>query len=85
MISLSDLLSKYKNLVPTDSLKKEAAILIIDKLFEIKLEKKDLSVSNNIIYLKTSSKLKSEVFIHKAEILRELKEILKQNAPKDIK
>ena len=82
---LSDLLSKYRNLIPTDSLKKEAVIEVIMKCFNINLEKKDISLSNNIIYLKTSTKLKAEVFIHKAEILRDLKEILKQNTLKDIK
>jgi len=85
MILLSDLLSKYKNLVPTDSIKKEAAIEVIDKLFKIKLDKKDISISNNIIYLKTSSKLRTEVFMHKAEVLKRLAMILAKNAPKDIR
>ncbi len=85
MIILKELLSKYKNLVPTDSLKKEAVIEVISKCFKINLEKKDISLSNNIIFLKTSTKLKSEVFIHKKDILRDLKEILKQNAPQDIR
>jgi len=85
MILLSDLLSKYKNLIPTDSLKKEAVIEVISKCFGIDLEKKDISISNNIIYLKTSTKLKAEVFMHKINILRALKEILKQNTPSDIK
>jgi len=85
MISLSDLLSKYKNIVPTDSLKKEAVIEVIDKMFDLKLEKKDVSVSNNIIYLKCSTKLKSEIFIHKTEILKKLSDILSREAPKDIK
>jgi len=85
MKSLGDLLSRYKNIVPTDSLKKEAAIEVIDKMFDLKLEKKYVSVSNNIIYLKCSTKLKSEVFIHKTEILKKLSEILGKNPPRDIK
>jgi len=85
MILLSSLLEKYKNIVPTDSLKKEAVIEVISKCFQINLEKKDISLSNNVIYLKTSSKLKSEVFMHKIMILKNLKDILKQNAPNDIR
>jgi len=85
MISLSDLLSKYKNIVPTDSLKKEAAIDVIDKMFDLKLEKKDVSVSNNIVYLKCSTKLKSEVFMHKTEIMKKLGDILGKESLKDIK
>lgn len=85
MILLSELLSKYKNLVPTDSIKKEAVIEVISKCFQIDLEKKDISLSNNIIYLKTSTKLKSEIFMHKKEILRQLKEILAKDYPGDIR
>lgn len=82
---IGNLLSKYRNLVPTDSLKKEAVIEVITKCFQINLEKKDISINNNIIYLKTSTKLKGEVFMHKIAILKDLKEILKQNAPIDIR
>ena len=44
---LGDLLSKYKNIIPTDSLKKEAVIEVIDKMFDLKLEKKgDLYIAS---------------------------------------
>lgn len=85
MILLSDLLAKYKNLVPTDSIKKEAVIEVISKVFQIDLQKTDISLSNNIIFLKTSSKLKAEVFMNKTSIMRDLKKILQQNTPRDIK
>ncbi|MCX6713055.1 MAG: hypothetical protein NTY66_02505 [Candidatus Vogelbacteria bacterium] len=85
MKSCADLLAKYQNLKPTDSIKKEAAIEVINKLFDLKLEKKELSIGNNIIRINSSTKLKSEVFIHKAEIMRSLREILGKECPKDIK
>ena len=85
MKSLADLLSKYNKIVPTDSLKKSAVVEVIDRMFDLKLEKKDVSVSNNIIFLKCSTKLKAEIFMHRTEILKKLAEILVKSAPSDIR
>ena len=85
MTLIKDLLARYKNLKPTDSVKKEALIEILAKMFGIAVERGSISVANNIIYLKTSTKIKAEVFIHKTEVLKQLKEILGKNTPKDIR
>ena len=85
MKSLSDLLSKYKDLIPTDSLIKEAVVEVMDKMFDVKLDKKDITVSRGVIYLKTSNTVKMEILIHKREIMKKLEEILVKNPPKDIR
>lgn len=85
MIPLSSLLERYRNLTPTDSLKKEAVLDVITKCFSINLKKDDISIQNNIVYLKISPKLKSEVFLNKKKILESLGKILINNTPKDIR
>jgi hypothetical protein len=85
MKSLGDLLAKYQNIKPTDSIKKEAVIEVIRERFGIKLEKKDIALSSNTFYLRCSTKLKAEVFMLKKNILKDLKDILASNAPSDIR
>jgi len=85
VIPLSSLLERYRNLTPTDSLKKIAVLEVITNCFGIDLKKEDISIQNNIIYLKTSPKLKGEVFINKKKILESLGKILTNNTPKDIR
>ncbi|MEK7478136.1 MAG: hypothetical protein AAB645_02095 [Patescibacteria group bacterium] len=84
MKTLNDLLAKYKNIIPTDSLKKEAIIKIIDEKTGIKLDKKDITFNHHNAYLKTSSKIKGEVYINKRSVLIGLKEMLGKNCPEDI-
>lgn len=85
MKSIADLLAKYKNLKPTDGIKKEAVIEVLRKKFDLVLKKDDLSVTNNVVYLKCSPQLRSEIYLHKADLMADLREILGDELIRDLK
>ncbi len=81
---IKNLLARYKNLAPKDDFKKEAVIKVLKEKLNIELNKKDVTFSHHRAYLKTSPKIKGEVFINKRSILANLKELLGENYPNDI-
>lgn len=82
---LSSFLAKYKNLKPADDFKKETVKDIIFKIVGLEIDKKNISVVNQVIYLNISPKAKAEIYMNKNRIIKELSEILDKAAPKDIR
>ena len=73
-------LSKFRLLTPPDQFIKKECISVIKDMFGVEIEKENLSVKNNTIYINTSSTVKSELFIKKESLLVELsKRISKYN------
>lgn len=85
MKNLSDLLAKYRQLKPTDSLKKEALQEAIKQYLGIEIEKSHLKITNNVAFLKLSPLTRMEILAHKAEILRTLAEKLPNFPLKDLR
>lgn len=81
---IKNLLERYKNLGPKDDFKKEAVIKVINEQIGIRLDKKDITFNHHNAYLKTSPKIKGEVYINKRSVLIGLKEMLGKNCPEDI-
>jgi len=78
-------LKKFKNLIsPHDSIKK-ATIDSIKKATGINIDKKNISFKNGIVYIKTQHHEKSYIFLNKKNILNNIKNILKEKTPNDIK
>ncbi|GMQ95349.1 MAG: hypothetical protein BMS9Abin13_462 [Patescibacteria group bacterium] len=63
---------------------REMVIIVVKQETGIHINKRDVSVQNNTVYIKVKPLLKNEIFIHKMEILDELKKNLKEKAPKNI-
>ena len=73
-------LSKFRLLTPPDQFIKKECISVIKDMWGVEIEKENLSVKNNTIYINTSSTVKSELFIKKESLLVELsKRISKYN------
>lgn len=73
-------LNKFKNLTPPHYFIKKELTLSIKKILNINIKKEHISISSDIIYVKTSPIIKSEIFIKKNLILQDLsKRISKYN------
>lgn len=84
-ISLSKLLDKYKNIVPTERIIREAVEKAIKETINIELERKDISYTKGVVYVNTSTLVKNKVYLNKEKILYNLRENLGKKAPKDIR
>lgn len=73
---LKNFLKKYSQLAKERGLLKEVVIDSINKTINIKLTEKDFDIKNSVVYIKKSSAVKSEIFIHKEKILKEINEVL---------
>ena len=82
---IKSFLSKYKKLTTNHNLLRDVVLDCINKKTKILIQKKDIKIVNNVVYIKTKPIVKSEIFIHKEYILNEINNILPTKTIKDIK
>lgn len=74
MFSLNIFLEKFKNITPPD----EAIRLLLAEMVKeetgIEVSKKNISIRNNIAYIKTTPIYKNEIYIQKGKIILKIKE-----------
>lgn len=80
---ISDLLNKYREILPSDKIIKDA-IIYVSSNFGIDLKKENIKISRDVVYINSDFITKSKLFVNKIEIMRELKNILSKKTPKDI-
>ena len=85
MNSLGDFLGRFKSILLAPGALKKPVIESISRIAGIDLESKDIELKDGIIYLKTHSLIKNEIYMRKASILKELEAFLGKKAPKDIR
>ncbi len=79
MFNIEDFLIKFKNIKPpNDTTRGYVSDVIFDTL-NIKIEKVNIKINNNSIYIKTSHIIKNEIFLNKQKILNELNNKLGKN------
>ncbi len=88
IVKVGDLFSKYKNILkaPEGSVKK-AFVEVVADLLQINVKENNLGYSphTKVVSIKSGGPLKSELLLHKTEILTHLKGRLgAESAPKDI-
>ena len=69
-------LDRFRHLTPPDQFIKKECISVIKNRLNVEIKKEDISIKNNIIYINTSSTIKSELFIKKEDLLKELSECI---------
>ena len=69
MKNLNILLSKFKNIKAPDISARKAFINIIEEMYGIKLDLKDVKVFNNTIFYNASSTIKAELKLNEVTIL----------------
>jgi len=75
---IKDLLEKYVHIKPKDKIIKEAYTEIIKEIFHHTISTKDVSVTRNILYVKTHPTLKHEIHLRKHEVICLLNKKLRQ-------
>lgn len=81
---IGDFFARFANITPTERIVKEAARAAIEEIMRITLSPKAMVYQNKTLYLKESSVVKGEIFLHKKQILSALAKKLGADAPKDI-
>jgi hypothetical protein len=85
MIELKDLLLNFKNILVSESAKKEGICRIISEEIKIDLKTEDIQIKNGIIFLNIKPIYKNEIFLKKDKIFSKLKETLGKKAPSDFR
>jgi hypothetical protein len=85
MNNLGGLFDKFKNIFTDAKFQKDAIVSIMNSTAKIQLDPKDIDIKDYKIILKGSPALKSTVFMYKQKILSELKNVLGNKAPNDIR
>lgn len=74
MLQISQLLDRFKNITNSEKIKKQLIIDIFNKN-KIPININQISISRNTIFLKVNPIIKTEAFLKKEEIIRQIKEI----------
>lgn len=75
MIHLSELLNRFKNLGLGEKTTKEVLVAEINNLIgQNTISTKDIKIQNGTAFVRGGSALKSEIFIHKDQILKQARE-----------
>ncbi|MBU0722924.1 hypothetical protein KJ973_02125 [Patescibacteria group bacterium] len=82
--SLSSFLDRFKKFTSPNKVTHEAIIKVLYNTLGIKLNKSAINIKNQILYIKTNSVIKNEIFLHKEQILQNLRDKLKKQSLKDI-
>lgn len=78
MKRLQGLLERFRNINPPDRAVQNAAVAAIKKVTGLTLTRASIKVQKGVLYLKTKSVIKSEILLHKKEILSAIKGELKE-------
>jgi hypothetical protein len=78
-------LDKFKNIISKKEEFKNIVVETIEKEIHHEIDKNTIGMKKGFIYLKCSPILKSEIMIHKKQILEKLKNLFPNNNFLDIK
>lgn len=78
MFNIGNFLEKFRNITPPDKFVKDVLIDVVKETANIDIEKENLDVRNGVIFISIDSIIKNEIFLKKAEIMKNLTEKLKK-------
>lgn len=78
MFNIGNFLEKFRNITPPDKFVKDVLIDVVKETANIDIEKENLDVRNGVIFISIDSIIKNEIFLKKAEIMKNLTEKLKE-------
>jgi hypothetical protein len=85
MIEIKDLLSKFRDILLSEEVKKESVRDIISKIIRTPIQIKDVKIKNSTVYLNIKPIYKSEIFLKRDEILDELEKSLGRKSPLELR
>lgn len=83
MLPLQQLLNRFKNLTNTDKIKKEFIVEVFKKN-NIPITITQITLKNNLLFLKTAPIIKTETLLHKQQLLKEIHTIENLKSINDI-
>ena len=66
-------LEVFKKIKPPYETQKKAVVDCVYKTINIKIENRNIKISNDNVFIKTDPIVKNEIFLHKKEVLRCIK------------
>ena len=85
MFNIATYLEKFKKMEPPGDSVKCAAEKAILEAVGIRIEKKEMTVVDGVLFLSVSSIVKNEVYMSKRGVLKKMRAILGEKAVKDIR
>jgi len=85
MIEIKDLLSRFNTILLSEDVKKQAVVSAIANSTGIILDKKDVEIKKDTVFLNTKPIHKSEILIKQKDIYSKLIEILGSKGPSEIR
>jgi len=82
---ISDLLKRYIGIVPKDVSIKKLFIEEVKNVVGADINQEEVSISNQIIFLKTNSIIKNSVFLNKTILLEKIQKEFGEKVIKEIK
>lgn len=81
---LQDLLSRFKNITPSDRTVKSSAEDVIKTVIGVSLPTHAMVYQNKTLYIKAHPVVKGDILVKKKLLLQELQKALGSEAPNDI-
>ncbi len=72
MLNISSFLQKFHSALGADKEKRSILCTIFKDVLKVELEEKSFSLKGDVLYVKATPSLKSEIFMHKKEILEKI-------------
>ncbi|MEK7065899.1 MAG: hypothetical protein AAB938_00940 [Patescibacteria group bacterium] len=85
MKGIQKLLERWEKIVPAERAVRATLPAIIKKETGADVPPQNISVVRNVVFVKTASLIKTEIFIKKKKILAEIALLLGKEAPQDIR
>ena len=85
MVEIKDLLSKFKNLLLSEEVKKQAVLNIISEVIKVKINPEDIRIKNNTIYLNIKPIYKNEILLKQEQIFLELNKFFGRRYPSGLR
>lgn len=85
MDQLSQYLERFKKILTSSSEIKETILSVIASISGITLEKTDIDIKHDTLYIKAHPATRNAIFMRKRKVLDELSSRLGTHAPRDIR
>lgn len=85
MNNIKGFLDGFKNKILSSQIEKEIIVRVFNKILNINILKEDIDIKKETIFVKVNPYIKSEIFLNKDKILKEIKKQGIEKTVKDIK
>jgi hypothetical protein len=85
MKSLSEFFTRYTRMSPPDMIIRDSVVLLFDKHLSYSISREQVKVRSKVVYVDCPSLIKTELSLHKRELLDELSLLVTPHKVSDIR